>query len=110
RLRGTHTADLLYDRLELRILGDATLAVNAREFRLFRDFAFLAQAGARPAAGVLETKDGAAPPQRGEGEQEEGGRGASRGRRQAGRRRASRRAWRRDRAATGRCGGWAPCR
>jgi hypothetical protein len=45
-LQATNTADLLHGRLELRILGDDTLAGNVREFRRFSDFSFLAQAGA----------------------------------------------------------------
>jgi hypothetical protein len=62
-LAGTNTADLLHDRLELRVLPDSTLAGNLREFHRFDNFPFLAQAGitlpeksagAAPAAGKKE--------------------------------------------------------
>lgn len=45
RLKGTNTAHLLRDRLELRILGDNTLGGNNRELRLFQDTRFLAGSG-----------------------------------------------------------------
>lgn len=43
--RGTQTADLLHDRLETRVL-DGGLAQNKMEFARFREFGFLAAAGA----------------------------------------------------------------
>src|SRR5205807_6830190 len=48
-LRGTDTADLLHDPLDTVVLGDRSLGRNMREFRQYRNFPFLAQAGARPA-------------------------------------------------------------
>jgi len=48
RLAGTDTADLLHDPLETVVLGDSSLPRNLREFRQYRDFVFLSQAGSRP--------------------------------------------------------------
>jgi hypothetical protein len=42
--RGTQTADLLTDRLELRVL-DGGLAQNRAEFARFQEYGFLAAAG-----------------------------------------------------------------